>query len=362
MRWHSRPCYTSIAPTMAAQRAFATNEAHTRRRTRDQGISEDRPPYSMDAVRFGAGLRHYGERRARGLAGAQHHHHRAVSARRTERSARPAAGRRTQPELGQSVIVENRAGAVGNSGLATGARAAPDGYTLVVVTVVVLINPSVQKVGYDPLKDFAPIAYLGAAPNVIITKPSTGINSVADLIKKAKAEPGKLNYASPGVGSVSHLAVELLKIRAGIDMTHVPFQGANPALQAALAGTTDIASVSIAGLIGHIRAGTLKALVQTGAEHWVDLPDVPTMAEAGIPNAVVETSQMFLAPTGTPPEVIKRLSDETREILAKPDVKEKMLKAGFMVKYEGPEELHARMLREVPVWKEIVDRAGLAKK
>jgi tripartite-type tricarboxylate transporter receptor subunit TctC len=265
-------------------------------------------------------------------------------------------------KLGQSVIVENRAGAVGKIGLATGARAAPDGYTLVVVTVVVLINPSVQKVGYDPLKDFAPIAYLGAAPNVIITKPSTGINSVADLIKKAKAEPGKLNYASPGVGSVSHLAVELLKIRAGIDMTHVPFQGANPALQAALAGTTDIASVSIAGLIGHIRAGTLKALVQTGAEHWVDLPDVPTMAEAGIPNAVVETSQMFLAPTGTPPEVIKRLSDETREILAKPDVKEKMLKAGFMVKYEGPEELHARMLREVPVWKEIVDRAGLAKK
>ena len=153
------------------------------------------------------------------------------------------------PKLGQNVIVENRAGAVGNIGLAAGARAAPDGYTLVVVTCVVLINPSVIKVAYDPLKDFAPIAYLGAAPNAIITRPASGITSVADLIAKAKANPGKLTYASPGLGSVSQLAVELLKLRADIDMTHVPFNGAAPSLQAALSGTTDIASVSIAGSI-----------------------------------------------------------------------------------------------------------------
>jgi tripartite-type tricarboxylate transporter receptor subunit TctC len=266
------------------------------------------------------------------------------------------------PKLGQSVIVENRAGAVGNIGLTFGARAAPDGYTLVVVTGVVLINPSVTKVAYDPLKDFAPIAYLGAAPNAIITRPASGITSIADLIAKAKANPGKLTYASPGVGSVSQLAVELLKLRAGIDMTHVPFPGAAPSLQAALAGTTDIASVSIAGLVNYIRSGQLKALAQTGSEHWVDLPDVPTMAEAGVPNAVVETSQMFLAPTGAPPDVIKRLADETRVILAKPDIKDKMLKAGFLVKFEGPDELKARMAREVPVWKEIVERAGVAKK
>jgi len=133
------------------------------------------------------------------------------------------------------------------------------------------------------------------------------------------------------------------------------------ALQAALSGTTDIASVSIAGLISHIRSGTLKALAQTGGEHWIDMPDVPTMQEAGVPNAVVETSQMFLAPAGTPPEVIKRLGEETRLILQKPDVKDKMLTAGFMVKYEGPDELHARMVREVPMWKEVVERAGLAK-
>jgi tripartite-type tricarboxylate transporter receptor subunit TctC len=265
------------------------------------------------------------------------------------------------PKLGANVIVENRAGAVGNIGLATAARAAPDGYTLVVVTCVVLINPSVSKVGYDPLTSFAPIAYLGAAPNVIITRPASGITSIADLIAKAKADPDKLNYASPGTGSVSHLAVELLKLRANIQMTHVPFNGAAPSLQAALAGTTDIASVSIAGLIGHIRSGALKGLAQTGAERWVDLPDVPTMAEAGIPNAVVETSQMFLAPAGTPEPIIKRLAEETRVVLQKPDIKEKMLKAGFMVKYEAPEQLHARMVREIPLWKEIVERAGLKK-
>jgi tripartite-type tricarboxylate transporter receptor subunit TctC len=265
------------------------------------------------------------------------------------------------PKLGANVIVENRAGAVGNIGLATAARAAPDGYTLVVVTCVVLINPSVSKVGYDPLTSFAPIAYLGAAPNVIITRPASGITSIADLIAKAKADPDKLNYASPGTGSVSQLAVELLKLRANIQMTHVPFNGAAPSLQAALAGTTDIASVSIAGLIGHIRSGALKGLAQTGAERWVDLPDVPTMAEAGVPNAVVETSQMFLAPAGTPEPIIKRLAEETRVILQKPDIKEKMLKAGFMVKYEAPEQLHARMVREIPLWKEIVERAGLKK-
>lgn len=266
------------------------------------------------------------------------------------------------PKLGQNVIVENRVGAVGNIGLTAGARAAPDGYTLVVVTGVVLINPSVSQVAYDPLKDFAPIAYLGAAPNAIITRPASGISSIAGLIAKAKANPGKLTYASPGVGSVSQLAVELLKLRAGIQMTHVPFNGAAPSLQAALSGTTDIASVSIAGLISHIRSGTLKALAQTGAEHWVDMPDVPTMEEAGVPNAVVETSQMFLAPTGTPADIINRLSEETRAILQKPEIREKMLKAGFLVKYEDQDDLRKRMAREVPMWKEIVERAGLVKR
>jgi tripartite-type tricarboxylate transporter receptor subunit TctC len=130
------------------------------------------------------------------------------------------------PKLKQNVIVENRIGAVGNTGISAAARAEPDGYTLLAVTNIVLINPSASRVSYDPLKDFAPIAYLGAAPNVIITRPASGITSIADLISRAKAAPGKLNYASPGFGSVSQLAVELLKLRANIDITHIPFNGA----------------------------------------------------------------------------------------------------------------------------------------
>lgn len=263
------------------------------------------------------------------------------------------------PALGQGVVVENRPGANGNIGLTAAARAEPDGYTLVVASGVVLINPSVSKVAYDPIADFAPIAYLGASPNMIITRPATGITSLADLIAKAKARPGTINFSSPGVGSVSQLAVELLKLRTGIDLVHVPFSGAAPAMQAVIAGTTEIGSVNVAGLISHIQAGTVKALVQTGKEPWPDLPDVPTMEQAGVQNAEVETTQMFLAPAGTPQEIIERLAAETEKILAKPEVREKMLKASFAVKYEGPQALRARIAREVPMWKDIVERAGI---
>ena len=262
------------------------------------------------------------------------------------------------PALKQNVIVENRPGANGNIGLTYAAHAAPDGYTLVVASGVVEINPSIRSSGYE-MKDFAPVAYLGASPNVILTRPASGIASVKELIARAKAEPGKITYSSPGVGSVSQLAVELLELRTGTKLIHVPFQGAAPAAQAAMAGTTDIGSVNIAGLIGFIQSGKLKALVQTGETRWPDLPDVPTMQEAGIPNAVVETSQMLLAPAGTPQPIVDRLAKEVKAIMNKPDVREKMLKASFAVQFEGPEQLRARIAREVPMWKELVDRAGI---
>jgi tripartite-type tricarboxylate transporter receptor subunit TctC len=262
------------------------------------------------------------------------------------------------PALKQNIIVENRPGANGNIGLTYVAHAAPDGYTLVVASGVVEINPSIRKSGYE-MKDFAPVAYLGASPNVILTRSASGIATVKDLIAKAKAEPGKITYSSPGVGSVSQLAVELLELRTETKLIHVPFQGAAPAAQAAMAGTTDVGSVNIAGLIGFIQSGKLKALVQTGEKRWPDLPDVPTMQEAGIPNAVVETTQMLLAPAGTPQPIIDRLAKEVKTIMAKPDVRERMLKASFAVEYEGPEQLRARIAREVPMWKDLVDRAGI---
>ncbi len=264
-----------------------------------------------------------------------------------------------RPVLGQAVIVENRPGANGNIGLAAAARAAPDGYTLVVASGVVLINPSIGNAGYDPIKDFAPVAYLGASPNVILTRPASGIASIEDLIAKAKANPGKINYSSPGVGSTSQLAVELLKLRTNIDLVHVPYQGAAPAAQAAIAGTTELASVAVGGMMGFVKSGSLKALVQTGKERWPDMPDVPTLEQAGIPNAVVETTQMLLAPAGTPQPIIDELAKVVLKIMAKPDVHERMFKAGFAVQAEGSDQLRARIAREVPMWKELVDRAGI---
>jgi tripartite-type tricarboxylate transporter receptor subunit TctC len=263
------------------------------------------------------------------------------------------------PVLGQSVVVENRPGANGNLGLTAAARAAPDGYTLVVASGVVLINPSVGKVAYDPIRDFAPIAFLGSSPNMLLTRPGSGIDTVADLIAKAKADPGKVTYSSPGVGSISQLAVELMKLRAGVSLVHVPYQGAAPAAQAAAAGTVDIASVAVAGMMGPVQGGAVKAIAQTGAGAWPELPGVPTMAQAGIPDAVVETTQMLLAPAGTPQPIIDRLAKEVLAIMRKPEVRGKMMKASFEVRPEGPPELAARIAREVPMWRDIVEKAGI---
>src|SRR5262249_52340431 len=263
------------------------------------------------------------------------------------------------PVLGQGVVVENRPGANGNIGLTAAARAVPDGHTLVVASGVVLINPSINKVAYEPIKDFAPSAFLGASPNVLLTRAGSGLASVADLMRKAKAAPGKITYATPGVGSISQLAVELLKLRAGLDMVHVPYQGAAPAAQAALAGNVDFASVAVAGMMGMVHGGQLRPLVQTGAGPWPELPGVPTMAEAGIADAVVDTTQMLLAPAGTPQPVIDRLAKEVLAIMRKPEVRDKMMKASFAVRPEGPQELAARISRDVPMWKDIVDKAGI---
>jgi tripartite-type tricarboxylate transporter receptor subunit TctC len=263
------------------------------------------------------------------------------------------------PVLGQNVIVENRPGAGGNIGALAGARAAPDGYTLAVLSGPILIQPNLGKVAYDPLKDFAPVAYLGASPNVILTRPNSGIATVAELLARAKAEPGKINYATPGTGSVSHLSVEFLKLRAGIDIVHVPFSGAAPAAQAAIAGTTEIASVNIPGMLGHVQSGALRALVQTGGTRWPEMADVPTLVEAGIKDAVLETTQFLLAPAGTPQPIVDRLADETLKALRKPQVRERMMNASFAVSGEGPQQLRVRMENEFAAWKEVIDKAGL---
>jgi len=262
--------------------------------------------------------------------------------------------------LGERVSVENLAGDVGNVGLRAAASARPDGYTLLVTTnaalINLMINPKLSATAYDTPKDFAPIDYLGSTPNIIVTRPSSGIGSIAEFIAKAKANPGKLSCASPGVGSSSGMVVDILQLRAGIDIAHISFDGSNLAMRAAINGAADAASIGIGGMLDPIRSGELKALVQTGGDRWFDLPDVPTTAEAGIPDAVLETSLMFAAPAGTPVSVINKLTNAVRAILQRQDIQAQMLGAGIQLQYEGPEDLHDRVMREIANWREIVER------
>lgn len=262
--------------------------------------------------------------------------------------------------LGQSVVVENRPGANGNLGIAYVAKADPDGYTLLLASSVFVVNPSISKqAAYDPNKDFAPIVDIGASPNVVVTRTESGINTVAEMIARARANPGELNFSSPGVGSISQLGLDLLLLREKIRMTHVPYTGAGPAVQAALSGTTQLAAVNISSAMAQIKAGALRALVQTGRERWYELPDVPTLSDAGVPDAASETYQSLFAPAGTPKEIVDRLAAEVIAIIQKPEMRERLQTSGLGVVAAGPDGVRARVAREVPMWQEIIAKTGL---
>jgi tripartite-type tricarboxylate transporter receptor subunit TctC len=265
------------------------------------------------------------------------------------------------PILGQSLVVENRVGANGSIGIAMAARAKPDGYTLLAGSGSALVNPAMGKVTYDFLRDFVPIAYLGSAPCLIVTRPDSGISDFADLIAKAKLNPGKITYATPGVGSTTHVGMELLKLRTGTNMLHVPFTGLGPAMNATIAGTTDIASLTVSGTVGQVKGGTLKVLLQTGKERWPEFPDVPTVAEAGFPEAENEVQQFILAPAGTPPEIVERLQREIIAIMQRPDIRERMFVAGFASTPRDGAFLRNEIEQAVGKWKMVVEQAGLAR-
>jgi tripartite-type tricarboxylate transporter receptor subunit TctC len=262
--------------------------------------------------------------------------------------------------LGKPVIIENRGGAGGSIATAAVARAAPDGYTLLVCSSAFVVNPSLYaNVTYDPLRDFAPVTVLGASPNAFVVPVQSEIKALPELIAKAKANPGKLNWTSPGAGTTPHLAGEVLKLRAGLAMQHIPFAGAGPAMTAVLGGQVDLYTANIGSLMGLISAGKVRPVAVTSQARWSDLPDVPSLEELGIKDAVSDTFQGVYAPAGTPPAIIDRLAKELAAILARPDVKEKFLKAGLPVVAEGPAAFRARIAREVPMYKEIIDKAGL---
>jgi tripartite-type tricarboxylate transporter receptor subunit TctC len=262
--------------------------------------------------------------------------------------------------LGKPVIIENRGGAGGNIGITAAARAGGDGYTLLVCSSAYVVNPSLYaQATYDPFKDFLPVMVIGASPNALVVPAQSEIKTLPELIAKAKANPGKLNWTSPGAGTTPYLAGEVLKLRTGISMQHIPFAGAGPATTAVLAGQVDMYTANIGSLMALIDAGKVRPIAVTSKQRWADLPDVPSFDELGVKDAESDTFQGIYAPAGTPRPVIDRLVKELTAILARPDVKEKFVKAGLPVVAEGPDVFRARIAHEVPMYKEIIDKAGL---
>ena len=262
--------------------------------------------------------------------------------------------------IGGSVIVENKPGAGGNIGIGFASHAEPDGYTLLVTSSAYVVNPGLYAtIPYDPYKDFAPIAELGTSPNVILVDPKLGVNSIAELVARAKANPNELNYASPGIGTTPQLSGELFKIVAGIQITHVPFPGAGPAIQAILSGTTQVAFAALPPAHPHIESGALKALAVTGEHRWFDLPEVPTMVELGYKDFISDTFQGFLAPVKTPPAIVELLAAKSIEVLKRPKISEQLRNNGFEVIANGPDGMKKRIEDEVPKWRDIIAKAGI---
>lgn len=259
-----------------------------------------------------------------------------------------------------SFVVENRPGAGGNIGAGVVAHGEADGYQLLLTSSALVVNPGLYKrVPYDVYHDFAPIAELGTSPNVFLADPKSGITSIADLVAKAKAAPNSLSYASAGIGTTPHLSGELLKVDAGIQMIHVPFGGAGPAIQAIMGSTTPIACVSLPPALPLVKDKQLLALAVTGKTRWPDLPDVPTMIELGYADFVTDTVQGFLAPAKTPPDIVALLAKTSVALLQDTATHEQLQKDGFEVIAAGPEGMQRRIDTEVPKWRDLVQKAGI---
>jgi tripartite-type tricarboxylate transporter receptor subunit TctC len=262
--------------------------------------------------------------------------------------------------LGQQFYVENQVGAGGNIGMGNAAHAAADGYTIVFVSTSYIVNPSLYaKIPYDPFKDFAPVTLAAVSPNVLTVHPSVPANTVKELIAEIKANPGKYSFASAGLGTTPHLSGELFKLSQGLDLVHVPFNGSAPAIQSALAGHTPIAFTVVTPVVPQVKEGKLRALAVTTPKRSPALPDVPTLAEVGLPDEEADTMQGILVPAGTPQALIDLLHREIVKVIAMSDVKERMAVLGFEPVANTPEEFAARIKAEIPKWGKVIRDANI---
>jgi len=267
---------------------------------------------------------------------------------------------RLSTSTGQQFYVDNRPGAGSNIASAEVAKAAPDGYTIIVVSTGFMVNMSLYAhVPYDAVKDFAPITMVAYSPNVVLVNPSVPANNVRELIELIKTNPNKYSFAGPGIGSTPHLFGELFKQNFGLDMVHVPFPGAAQAISSAIAGHTPIAFTALPPALANIQEGKLRALALLAGKRSGEIPNVPTMQEAGYPDQEADTLTGVLAPAGTPSEIVDLLHREIAKATADPEVRDRLFKLGFEPVANKPEEFGARIESEIAKWGKVVHDANL---
>jgi tripartite-type tricarboxylate transporter receptor subunit TctC len=262
--------------------------------------------------------------------------------------------------MGQQWVVDNRGGAAGNLAAEIVVRAAPDGHTVFMgFSTVLTVNPNLYKLPYSMQKDLEPVTLLATAQYILVLHPSVQAMSVKDLVALLKQKPRSLNYSSAGVGSPLHLAAELFKKRAGVDMVHIAYKGGGPAAAAVLAGETQLIFGSVPSSMPHVKSGRLKALATTGLKRSKVAPDLPTMAEAGFPGFDVSSWYALLVPTRTPPTVVRRLREEAVKAVALPDVQQAAARQGLEIETGTSQELAQRIKSETVMWASVIKDAGI---
>jgi tripartite-type tricarboxylate transporter receptor subunit TctC len=268
-------------------------------------------------------------------------------------------GTQLSDKLGKQVIIDNRAGASGVVGTEIVSKAPADGYTLQVISLAHAVNPWLYKLPYDPVKDFAPIGVMGSGPNVVVVHPSLPVNSIKDLIALAKKQPGELQYASAGIGSFQHLGGELFKLEAGVDILHVPFKGGGPAMIDVVGGHTKVMFSSLVQTTPHIKTGKLRALGVGSKERSKVLPDVPSVAEAGVPTYEAVNWWGIVAPAGTPQPIIDKVHAALTAAQDSPEVEKQFASEGAVVVKKSPAEFGAFMAGEMKKWEQVVKKGGI---